>query len=147
MVSYLAQLYCVKTKRLNVQVKRNPDRFPKDFMFQLTFEEREVLRSQNATSSWGGRRVPPYIFTEQGVAMLSSVINSRNAIQVNISFIRVFVNMRKWVENYEELINKINSLIANQHQQEEHIEKIYRIIDELIRPRFTERKSIGFKVS
>ncbi len=83
----LAELYQVETKRLNEQVKRNTNRFPKDFMFQLTTEECGKLKSQNATSSWGGRRIPPYVFTEQGVAMLSSVLNSERAKVVNFNTI------------------------------------------------------------
>jgi hypothetical protein len=80
----LSELYLVETKRLNEQVKRNIKRFPEDFMFQLTIEEWENLKSQNATSSWGGRRIPPYAFTEHGILMLSSVLNSDRAIAVNI---------------------------------------------------------------
>ena len=86
----LAEMYGVKTKRINEQVKRNLERFPKDFMFQLTIEEYEYLKSQIATSSWGGRRSLPYAFTEHGVLMLSSVLNSQTAIQVNITIMRVY---------------------------------------------------------
>ena len=104
----LAELYGVETKYLTRQVRRNIERFPKDFMFQLTREElssakpsvktlAEYLRCQNVTSSWGGRRYLPYVFTEQGVAMLSSVLNSKRAVQVNIGIMRVFVNIRKLV--------------------------------------------------
>ena len=91
----LAELYGVETKYLIRQVRRNIERFPEDFMFQLTKEE--FLRCQNVTSSWGGRRYLPYVFTEQGVAMLSSVLNSERAIQVNIGIMRVFVNIRNLV--------------------------------------------------
>jgi len=86
----LAALYNVPTKRLNEQVKRNIDRFPLDFMFQLTPEEVENLKSQFATSSWGGHRVAPYAFTEHGVLMLSSVLNSQRAITVNIQIMRIY---------------------------------------------------------
>ncbi len=86
--SDLAEIYGVPTKRLNEQVKRNLDRFPDDFMFQLNQEEWENLKSQIATTSWGGRRTLPYVFTEQGVSMLSSGLNSSQAIQVNISIMR-----------------------------------------------------------
>ena len=85
----LADLYQVETRRLNEQVKRNIDSFPEDFMFQLNEKEWENLKSQNATSSWGGRRKKPYAFTEHGVLMLSSVLNSDRAIQVNIQIMRI----------------------------------------------------------
>lgn len=86
----LAELYGVETKRLNEQVRRNIERFPEDFMFQLAENEWEILRSQIATSRWGGRRKLPSVFTEHGVLMLSSVLNSRQAVQVNIQVVRVF---------------------------------------------------------
>jgi hypothetical protein len=143
--SELAEMYGVETKVLNQAVKRNLDRFPKDFMFQLSEYEWQNLKSQFVTSSWGGRRTPPYMFTEQGVAMISSVINSPTAIQVNISIMRVFVKMRQWAANYDELVKKINELNANQSEHNEHIRNIYQIIEELVRPVLTERKSIGFK--
>ncbi len=92
--SHLAELYQVETKRLKEQVKRNLNRFPEDFMFELTKNEYENLRSQFATSSWGGSRYLPLVFTEQGVAMLSSVLNSDRAIAVNIRIIRIFTKMR-----------------------------------------------------
>ena len=91
----LAELYEVETKRLNEQVKRNKDRFPEDFMFQLSKNEFEILKSQNATSSWGGRRLPPYVFTEHGVLMLSSVLRSGRAVEVNIQIMRIFTKMRE----------------------------------------------------
>jgi hypothetical protein len=143
--SELAEMYGVETKVLNQAVKRNIDRFPEDFMFQLSTEEWEILKSQFVTSSWGGRRTPPFMFTEQGVAMLSSVLNSTTAIQVNISIMRVFVKMRQWSSNYDDLLKKINELNENQSEQNEHIRNIYQIIEELIRPAFTDRKRIGYK--
>jgi hypothetical protein len=91
----LAEMYGVETKRLNEQLKRNIKRFPKDFMFSLTEKETQNLRSQNATSSWGGNRRTPNAFTEQGVAMLSSILNSDTAIEVNISIIRVFTKLKE----------------------------------------------------
>lgn len=145
MDSELAEMYGVDTKRLNEQVKRNIDRFPEDFMFQLTDEEWVNLKSQFATSSWGGRRTAPYVFTEQGVAMLSSVLKSPTAIQVNISIMRVFVKMRQWAANYEDLVEKIDELSEIQGEHNEHIRKIYKIIQELVKPALTDRKSIGFK--
>ncbi|MDP3930196.1 MAG: ORF6N domain-containing protein [Bacteroidota bacterium] len=143
--SELAEMYEVETKVLNQAVKRNISRFPEDFMFQLSIEEWENLRSQFATTSWGGRRTPPYMFTEQGVAMLSSVLNSQIAIQVNISIMRVFVNMRQWASNYEELVKKIDEINLTQGEHNEHIRNIYQIIEDLVQPSFTERKPIGFK--
>src|SRR5215208_5210566 len=104
----LAELYGVPTKRLNEQASRNKKRFPEDFMFQLTKEEAEALRSQSATSKTGrgGRRYLPYAFTEQGVAMLSSVLNSEQAIEVNIAIMRAFVRLRQLLETNEELNRK-----------------------------------------
>jgi len=90
----LAQLYGVETKTLNQAVKRNPHRFPKDFMFQLSDEEWENLRSQNVTSSWGGRRYLPNVFTEHGAVMLASVLNSTLAVEASLFVVRAFVSMR-----------------------------------------------------
>jgi hypothetical protein len=115
----LAELYGVETKVLNQAVRRNADRFPEDFMFQLTREELENLRSQIVTSRcydsssksydlpWGGRRTPPYAFTEQGVAMLSSVLRSSRAVQVNIEIMRAFVRLRQFLASHEELARKV----------------------------------------
>ena len=100
----LAELYGVEVKRLNEQVRRNLDRFPADFMFQLTTQEFTDLKSQFATASqWGGRRTPPYAFFEQGVAMLSSVLHSKRAVQVNIEIMRTFVRLRKLLASNVEL--------------------------------------------
>ncbi len=143
--SDLAEMYGVETKRLNEQVKRNIDRFPDDFMFQLSVEEWENLKSQIATSRWGGRRTPPYVFTEQGVAMLSSVLNSPQAIQVNISIMRIFVKIREWTLNYSELQEKIQALQDAESNQNQHINHIYQMIEELLKPSLGERKAIGFK--
>ena len=101
--SELAKLYGVPTKRLKEQVKRNIKRFPEDFMLELTMEEFEILRSQFATSRWGGERYLPYAFTEQGVAMLSSVLNSERAIEVNIAIMRAFVRLREIVLTHKDL--------------------------------------------
>lgn len=143
--SDLADMYGVPTKRLNEQVKRNIDRFPVDFMFQLNEEEWENLKSQFATSSWGGRRTLPYVFTEQGVSMLSSVLNSQQAIQVNISIMRVFVKVREWALNYGDLALKIKELEKNSSEHHEHIAHIYQLIEELLRPNLGNRPLIGFK--
>ncbi|PWT96842.1 MAG: DNA-binding protein [Terriglobia bacterium] len=117
--SDLAELYQVPTKSLNLAVRRNAERFPEDFMFQLTKEEYENLRFQFETSSsgYGGRRYLPYAFTEQGVAMLSSVLNSQRAVQVNILIIRVFVRLRELLATHKDLARKIEQLQA---AQEDH---------------------------
>ena len=114
--SDLAELYQVTTGNLNLAVRRNLDRFPEDFMFQLTKEEFENLRLQFATSSsaYGGRRSLPYAFTEHGVAMLSSVLNSPRAIQLNILIIRAFVRLRELLATHKDLAQKIEKLEATQ---------------------------------
>ena len=99
----LAGLYGVETRHIVQAVKRNKDRFPDDFMFQLNIEEFKILRSQNVTSSWGGRRYAPFAFTEQGVAMLSSVLKSERAVKVNIAIMRAFVALRKMAFNYADI--------------------------------------------
>ena len=106
----LAELYDVETRRLNEQVKRNKARFPMDFMFQLTKEEFENLKSQFATSSWGGRRKLPHAFTEEGVAMLSGVLHSDRAIRVNIQIMRVFTRMREMLETHKEILKKLDNM-------------------------------------
>ncbi len=106
----LAELYQVETRRLNEQVKRNIDRFPEDFMFQLNEKEWENLISQNATSSWGGRRKLPYAFTEHGVLMLSSVLNSARAIQVNIQIMRIYAKLRSIMMTNKDILLKLEKV-------------------------------------
>ena len=108
--SDLAELYDVTTKVLVQAVKRNIERFPEDFMFQLTREEFDNLRSQIVTSSWGGRRYPPYAFSEQGIAMLSGVLKSKRAIHVNIEIMRAFVKLREMLASHKDLARKLNTL-------------------------------------
>ena len=108
----LANRYDVETKVLLQAVRRNPDRFPKDFMFQLTDQEFRNLRSQFVTSSWGGRRYAPYVFTEQGVAMLSSVLNSPRAIAVNSEIMRAFVRLREMIASNKVLAKRLDELEA-----------------------------------
>jgi hypothetical protein len=103
------------------------------------------LKSQIATSSWGGRRTLPYVFTEQGVSMLSSILNSPQAIQINISIMRVFVKVREWSLNYGELALKIKELEKDTSEQHDHIAHIYQLIEELLRPTIENRPAIGFK--
>ena len=100
----LARLYGVETRRLNEQVRRNVKRFPEDFIFRLSKKEFEILKSQIATSSWGGRRKLPLVFTEHGVAMLSSILNSDRAIQVNISIMRAFTQLRQLISDERQVI-------------------------------------------
>ena len=140
--SELARLYNVETKVLNQAVKRNLARFPIDFMFQLTREEFEILRSQNVTSSqWGGRRTPPYAFTEQGIAMLSGVLNSDRAIQVNIAIMRVFVKMRRMIVSNKELSEKLSEL---EKRYDKQFTMVFQAIRELMAQPKKDLKTIGF---
>jgi hypothetical protein len=126
---HLTQLYGVSTKVLIQAVKRNIERFPKDFMFQLSQEEFEILRSQFVTSSWGGRRYPPYAFTEQGVAMLSSVLRSKQAIQANIKIMRTFVRIRKVLETDHKIRQKILEL---EEKYDKQFNAVFDAINQLI---------------
>ena len=140
----LAEMYGVQTKQLKRAVRRNRSRFPKDFMFELTDEEFKNLRSQSGTSNWGGTRYPPMAFTEQGVAMLSSVLNSKQAVEVNIQIMRVFVKMRKWSENYADLLKKIENLEVHNDEQDQTIAHIYDLLKQLIIQEESEKPPIGF---
>ena len=146
--SDLAELYEVQTFRLNEAVKRNIERFPSHYMFQLTKEEYQLLTSQIAMSKKGrgGRRTIPYVFTEQGVAMLSSVLKSAKAIQINIRIIDTFVQMRQWALDNKELTKRVADiekyLINYAKDNNKEIEKIYEAID-LLMDRTKPRK-IGF---
>jgi hypothetical protein len=124
--SDLAALYGVQTKVLLQAVKRNKDRFPEDFMFQLSKAEYVILRSQFVTSKRGGRRYPPYVFTEQGVAMLSSVLRSQRAITVNILIMRAFVQLRELISSHKELGAKLE-------QMEKKYDHQFRIVFEAIK--------------
>jgi len=106
----LTELYQVETKQLKRQVRRNIDRFPDDFMFELSIEEHEILRSQSGTSNWGDTRYAPMAFTEQGVAMLSSALSSPLAIKVNIQIIRLFTRMREMITNHQELFKQFDEI-------------------------------------
>jgi len=142
----LAALYEVETKTLKRAVRRNIERFPEDFMFELSKDEFDNLRYQNGTSSWGGARHLPMVFTEQGVAMLSGLLRSPSAVQVNIQIMRVFVKMRKLIVNYHELLEKVEALEANSSEQNQHIIKIYEIIKELIEPSYKNRNPLGYRL-
>ena len=143
----LAKLYGVKAKVLNQSVKRNIKRFPGDFMFQLANEEFDSLRSQFVTSNRGGRRYLPYVFTEQGVAMLSSVLNSERAIQVNILIMRAFTKLREILLTHKELAVKIDVLERKYTEHDGTIKTIFEAIKQLLeQPLMQEKKIIGFRV-
>jgi hypothetical protein len=143
----LARLYQVPTSRLNEQVKRNRSRFPKDFMFQLSEEEAVVLISQNAISSvaHGGRRNRPFAFTEQGVAMLSSVLKSERAVQVNIAIMRAFVQIRAILATHHELAERLEELEGKFQQHDAQIQEVFEAIRALLAPRLNpSKRRIGF---
>lgn len=153
--SDLAKLYGVATKRLNEQVRRNAARFPADFMFQLTPPETQSLRSQIATSKMksqsvmpkqgrGGRRYSPYAFTEQGVAMLSSVLRSRRAIQVNIAIMRAFVRLRRMLATHVHLARKLAELERKLVNHDQKIRSVFDAIRQLMVPPAPPRRRIGF---
>ena len=140
----LAKLYGVETKVLIQAVKRNIDRFPPDFMFQLTNQELANLRSQFVTSSqWGGRRYPPYAFSEQGVAMLSSVLRSPQAVQVNIEIMRTFVRLRRILASHADLARKLE-LLENKYDLQ--FKAVFDAIRQLMAPPVKGKKQIGFRV-
>ena len=139
----LAQLYGVETKVLNQAVARNRNRFPDDFMFQLNAEELENLKSQFVTSSWGGVRTLPYAFTEQGVAMLSSVLNSDRAVQVNIEIMRAFVRLRQMLATNADLSRKLESL---EKKYDAQFKVVFDAIRQLMSPAVKPKREIGFHV-
>lgn len=148
--SDLAELYGVETRRLNEQVKRNIDRFPEDFMFQLTETEFENLKSQIATSSWGGRRKLPYAFTEHGVLMLSSVLNSDLAIKVNIQIMRVYTKIRNMLATHKDLLLKFEQFESKLVDHDDKIMLILEYIKQFEKAKQQEleqknRPKIGFK--
>jgi phage regulator Rha-like protein len=149
----LAELYDVTTGNLNKAVKRNLKRFPDDFMFQLTETEFKNLIFQNGTSSWGGTRKMPFAFTEQGVAMLSGVLNSERAIEVNIRIIRIFTKLREMLLTHKDILLKLEKIEKKLMQQggrtsknEEDIELIFSALKKLLNPPNPPREPIGFKV-
>ncbi len=144
----LAELYNIENKVLKQAVNRNSDRFPEDFMFELTVEELKSLRSQIVTlekkSKGQHSKYLPYAFTEQGVAMLSSVLRSKRAVEVNIGIMRIFVKMRQMISGYKELLLKVEKMESLQLQDKNDIENIYSIIKELLEPIIKKREPIGF---
>jgi len=144
----LAELYGVETKYLKRQVKRNTDRFPEDFMFELTKEEFANWRSQFVTSNSSnkmGLRYAPYVFTEQGVAMLSSVLNSPKAIAVNIKIIRVFTKLREMLFNNKDLLLRMEKIERKLSSQNKNIELVFQYLDELIEKKEKPIEKIGYK--
>ena len=139
----LATLYGVETRVLVQAVKRNLERFPPDFMFQLSSEEFTVLRSQTVTSrGWGGRRYPPYAFTEQGVAMLASVLRSPRAIGVNIEIVRAFVRMRRLLASHAKLEKK---LLEMEEKYDGQFTVVFEALKQLMAPPEPQRRKIGFR--
>jgi hypothetical protein len=142
--THLAELYGVEPKVLVQAVKRNLSRFPEDFMFQLSREEFSNLKSQIVTSSWGGlRRATPYAFTEQGVAMLSSVLNSPKAIQVNVEIMRTFVRLRRLLASHADLAQKLEEL---EKKYDAQFRVVFDAIRALMTPRELRKRRIGFRV-
>ena len=141
----LAKLYQVEKKRLNEQVSRNKERFPGDFMFQLNKEEFQNLKSQIATSSWGGLRKLPYAFTEQGVAMLSGILNSQTAIRVNIQIIRVFTKMRELLMANKDILLQLEKVEKKLTKHDDEIILIFQYLKKLLKPPQTPRERIGFR--
>ena len=142
----LAALYGVEPKVLNQAVKRNIERFPDDFLFQLTESEYKILRSQIVTSSWGGaRRAFPYAFTEEGVAMLSSVLRSKRAIIVNIHIMRAFVRLREILSSHRELARKFNELENKVSAHDDEIKALFDVIRQLMRVPDKTKRQIGFR--
>lgn len=129
----LATLYGVENRVLNQAVKRNVERFPEDFMFQLNKAEEDDLKSQNVTSSWGGRRKLPYAFTEQGIAMLSSILRSPMAVDVNIRIMRAFVAMRRFIISNAQLFQRLETIEYHQLEMKQHQEQTDKRIDEVFK--------------
>ena len=138
----LANIYGVSTKRLNEQVRRNKNRFPQDFMFSLTPEEFDILRSQIATSKWGGRRYPPNAFTEHGAVMLASVIKSTVAVEASIQVVRAFVKLREMVASHEDFARKLAELEGKYDRQ---FQIVFSAIKQLMAPKIKPENKIGFK--
>ena len=138
----LAELYGVETSQLKRAVKRNIDRFPPDFMFELTKEELEDWRCQFGTSSWGGTRYPPMAFTEQGVAMLSGVLSSKRAIKVNIQIMRTFTKLRQMMATHKSLKKKIEDM---EKKYDENFQIVFEAIKQLLETEEKPKRKIGFQ--
>jgi ORF6N domain len=144
----LAELYGVSVKRLNEQVKRNQERFPADFLFQLTVEESEALRSQIATSKTGrgGRRYAPYAFTEHGAIMAATVLNSERAVEMSVFVVRAFVRLREMLANNRELAAKIDELERRLDTHDDSIQDLIEAIKQLMAPEPPTGRQIGFQL-
>lgn len=141
----LAQLYNVTTRDLNKAVQRNIRRFPPDFMFRLRPGEAKNLMFQIGTSSWGGTRKLPYAFTEQGIAMLSSVLRSERAIQVNIHIVRVFTRLRQFLLNNKDILRKLDQLENRLGKHDEQIQAIFQYMKDMFNPPDKSMRKIGFR--
>jgi hypothetical protein len=139
----LAELYEVETKQVKRAVRRNMERFPDDFMFEMTKKEFESLRYHFGTSSWGGTRYMPLAFTQEGVAMLSSVLRSKRAVQVNIEIMRAFVRLRQMLDAHKDLRRKLAAL---EKKYDEQFKIVFEAIAELMTPPEKTRRKIGFEV-
>lgn len=144
----LAELYGVETKVLNQAVSRNISRFPVDFMFQISEKEWENLKSHFVTSSWGGRRTLPFCFTEQGVAMLSGILKSKKAIEVNIQIMRIFIKVRQMLLDNTELRLAIEEIKSKTINNTKNIELVFQYLDELLDKKEKSKpiKKIGYKI-
>ncbi len=144
--SDLAELYKVETRVLNQAVQRNLNRFPKDFMFHLSKKEFENLKSQIVISSWGGARKLPFAFTEQGVAMLSGVLNSDIAIKVHVQIIRVFAKMKAHLLTHKDILLTLEKLEKKTKGHDDQIQVIFEYLKKLLHPQHPSRNPIGFRV-
>lgn len=142
----LAEIYGVETKQLKRQVRRNIERFPLSFMFELTKEENEELRSQIGTLKQGAHfKYPPFVFTEHGILMLSSVLNSELAVKMSVQIIETFVQLRKLANNYDEIMSKINQMESRNNDQ---FSEIYEVLQRLLsKPEEKPRKEVGYNAS
>jgi phage regulator Rha-like protein len=140
----LAEMYGIEVRVLNQSVKRNIDRFPRDFMFTLTQKEFQNLKSQFVISSWGGSRKLPTAFTEQGVAMLSGVLNSPVAVQVHIQIIRIFTKMKEMLLTNKDILLKLEKMEKDVKENKEDIAMIFEALKQLLNPAQPKRKMIGF---
>jgi phage regulator Rha-like protein len=146
----IAELYGVETRMLNQAIKRNTNRFPKDFMFRLSQKEFTNLKSQIVTSSWGGRRKLPYAFTEHGVTMLASILKSKKAVQMNIAIVRAFIALKQFAINYSELADQIKELKDTTDNRNVQLNQIYNALENLLdekveQKKWEDRERIGFK--
>ena len=143
----LAKMYQLETKYLKRTVRNNLKRFPPDFMLELSLEEWEILRCNFSTSSWGGSRYPPFAFTEQGVAMLSGLLNSDLAIQMNIAIMRAFVMIRQWALTYQELSDKLSDLEKLHNQKFNDIDQVLKFLlqKEQTKTQQANREQVGYK--